>query len=213
LKTNNNNTDNNHVDSTDSGCEIFEIDGIEGLFFIRGYLTVEQQWKLTRNCLLNHLQPPNISNLDAVFGSPQKDLFQRYANAEENAKHSIQKLRWVTLGYQYDWTNRKYYKEKYIQFPLDVEDFSKKICSLISENDYKPEAAILNFYHYDTQLCAHKDDVEDRQDKPIVSISLGNSAVFLIGTESKEDEPIGIKIRSGDVGKNIKEICAFFFLN
>lgn len=43
------------------------------------------------------------------------------------------------------------------------------------------------------------DDAEHTMEKPIVSLNIGCSAIFLIGGRSKEDKPVPILVRSGDV--------------
>jgi alkylated DNA repair protein alkB family protein 1 len=49
-------------------------------------------------------------------------------------------------------------------------------------------------------MGGHRDDLELDRTKPVVSISLGLPAVFLLGGKSKEEEPvIGILVRPGDV--------------
>jgi alkylated DNA repair dioxygenase AlkB len=58
-------------------------------------------------------------------------------------------------------------------------------CDFFLSLEFQSEAAIINFYHSDSVLFGHKDDVEEAMAFPIVSLSLGCSAVFLIA-ESKE---------------------------
>jgi len=48
-------------------------------------------------------------------------------------------------------------------------------------------------------MCAHQDVSEAAMEKPLVSISLGCSSVFLMGTASREDKPFAMFLRSGDV--------------
>ena len=48
-------------------------------------------------------------------------------------------------------------------------------------------------------MCAHQDVSEAAMEKPLVSISLGCSSVFLMGTTSREDKPFAMFLRSGDV--------------
>jgi len=43
------------------------------------------------------------------------------------------------------------------------------------------------------------DDVEHDMEQPIVGISLGCEAVFLIGGTSKAEPPLALLVRSGDV--------------
>lgn len=64
---------------------------------------------------------------------------------------------------------------------------------------YRPEAGVVNFYQARDTLTAHIDQSEVDAVKPLVSISLGESAVFLIGTESRDDIPLPLLLQSGDV--------------
>ncbi|CDZ96363.1 DNA alkylation damage repair protein [Phaffia rhodozyma] len=66
-------------------------------------------------------------------------------------------------------------------------------------NDYKPDAGIINFYQPDDTLMAHVDRSELDAHRPLVSVSLGLSAVFLLGTSSRDTPPLPILLRSGDV--------------
>jgi alkylated DNA repair protein alkB family protein 1 len=48
-------------------------------------------------------------------------------------------------------------------------------------------------------LGGHLDDMEADWSKPIVSMSLGCKAIFLLGGKSKDDPPHAMYLRSGDV--------------
>ncbi|PHJ21782.1 2og-fe oxygenase family protein [Cystoisospora suis] len=62
----------------------------------------------------------------------------------------------------------------------------------------KLNAGILNVYRRGDRLRGHKDDVE-RSHVPLVSISLGQPAIFLIGGHTREILPKALVLRSGDV--------------
>ena len=47
-------------------------------------------------------------------------------------------------------------------------------------------------------MGGHKDDLERTFDHPVVSVSLGCSAVFLLGGLDKSQAPIPILLHSGD---------------
>jgi len=64
---------------------------------------------------------------------------------------------------------------------------------------YEPDAGIVNFYQEKDTLMAHVDRSEVCATSPLVSISLGNAAVFLIGGLTRETEPVPILLRSGDI--------------
>ena len=48
-------------------------------------------------------------------------------------------------------------------------------------------------------MGGHVDDAEKDMSKPIISVSFGNTVVFLIGSRSRETKPTALYIRSGDV--------------
>ena len=55
--------------------------------------------------------------------------------------------------------------------------------------DYRAEAAIINYYPMDSSLGGHVDYSEPNKNAPLVSISIGQSAIFLIGGPSKSIKP------------------------
>jgi alkylated DNA repair protein alkB family protein 1 len=73
-----------------------------------------------------------------------------------------------------------------------------KLAGLVGE-EMKAEAAIVNFYPVGTYMSGHLDDAEQAMEEPIVSISLGCPAIFLVGGRSRDETPTPILIRSGDV--------------
>lgn len=49
-------------------------------------------------------------------------------------KHTtLSRVRWVTLGYQYDWTARKYYEDAFVPFPAELAAFCSHIGELLGE--------------------------------------------------------------------------------
>jgi len=115
------------------------------------------------------------------------------------------KLHWVTLGGQYDWTNRVYPGEEPPEFPRDISSFLE---ALFPET--LAQAAIVNFYTPGDTMMMHR-DVSEETDKGLVSISIGCDSLFMIapndvGNMSEEEKkalPGGkdhliLWIRSGD---------------
>jgi len=64
---------------------------------------------------------------------------------------------------------------------------------------YEPDAGIVNFYQTKDTLMAHVDRSEVCATSPLVSVSLGCAAVFLIGGLTRDVEPVPILLRSGDI--------------
>ncbi|CAJ2504977.1 Uu.00g123710.m01.CDS01 [Anthostomella pinea] len=119
------------------------------------------------------------------------------------------RLSWVTLGGQYDWTNRQYPDHLSPGFPHDIANFLQ---TLFPET--QAQAAIVNFYSPGDTMMMHR-DVSEQSDKGLVSISIGCDALFMIapskGAEEQteknstdDDEPpqkkpyLLLRLRSGD---------------
>jgi len=105
------------------------------------------------------------------------------------------KLRWVTLGGQYDWTKKEYPDEEPPKFPQDIAALIKGIFS-----DMEPQAAIVNLYSPRDTLAMHR-DVSEEVSEGLVSISLGCDAVFVIGLKDRdcgETKSMVLRLRSGD---------------
>ena len=116
------------------------------------------------------------------------------------------KLHWVTLGGQYDWTNRVYPGEKPPEFPRDIAGFLE---TLFPET--LAQAAIVNFYTPGDTMMMHR-DVSEETDKGLVSLSIGCDSLFMIAPNdvgkmsAAEREALGegkrdhllLRVRSGD---------------
>ena len=111
------------------------------------------------------------------------------------------RLRWMTLGGQYDWTNKRYPDDTPPAFPRDIKLLLEDIFPM------KAEAAIVNLYSPGDTLAAHR-DVSEACAQPLVSISLGCEAIFIVAVEdpASSDCAVGtpqlrtaaIRLRSGD---------------
>jgi alkylated DNA repair protein alkB family protein 1 len=105
------------------------------------------------------------------------------------------KLRWTTLGGQYDWTNKVYPAEEPPKFPSDIAELLRDLFPSM-----EPEAAIVNFYSPGDTLSLHR-DVSEEVDRGLVSVSLGCDAIFIIGLQEKTTGKIQhevLRLRSGD---------------
>ncbi|KAL4784328.1 hypothetical protein BJX76DRAFT_222522 [Aspergillus varians] len=101
------------------------------------------------------------------------------------------KLRWVTLGGQYDWTAKVYPAERPPAFP---EDIAELLRAAFPETE--PEAAILNLYSPGNNLSPHR-DVSEECDAGLISVSFGCDGLFLISHDDGAGCEI-IRLRSGD---------------
>ncbi|KAL4929369.1 oxidoreductase, 2OG-Fe(II) oxygenase family [Aspergillus undulatus] len=101
------------------------------------------------------------------------------------------KLRWVTLGGQYDWTAKVYPDERPPAFP---EDIAELLRATFPETE--PEAAIVNLYSPGNHLSPHR-DVSEECDAGLISVSFGCDGLFLISHDDGSGCEV-IRLRSGD---------------
>ena len=101
------------------------------------------------------------------------------------------RLRWLTLGGQYDWTAKEYPIEKPPAFPEDIAELIRQLFPFM-----EPQAAILNFYAPGDNLSIHR-DVAESCDRGLVSLSIGCDAIFLVSGDDVT-QAVAIRLRSGD---------------
>ncbi|CEL59447.1 Alpha-ketoglutarate-dependent dioxygenase abh1 OS=Schizosaccharomyces pombe (strain 972 / ATCC 24843) GN=abh1 PE=2 SV=3 [Rhizoctonia solani AG-1 IB] len=135
----------------------------------------------------------------------------------------VPKLRWSNIGLNYHWGTKSYdFERERVPFPEDIREICVDAVKRVDwadvwegvadgmewkdgvdwdiwEQTYEPDAGIINFYQSRDTLMGHVDRSEISSTTPLVSISLGNAAIFLIGGLSRDVEPIPILLRSGDV--------------
>ncbi|MEM6762341.1 MAG: alpha-ketoglutarate-dependent dioxygenase AlkB [Pseudomonadota bacterium] len=62
-----------------------------------------------------------------------------------------------------------------------------------------PEACLINRYGAGARMGLHQDRDEDAFDAPVVSVSLGDTAVFRFGGTTRRGKTQSIRLQSGDV--------------
>ncbi|KAL1960110.1 hypothetical protein VTO42DRAFT_282 [Malbranchea cinnamomea] len=101
------------------------------------------------------------------------------------------KLRWVTLGGQYNWTEKTYPDETPPAFPGDIATLLHRIFP-----DTNAEAAIVNIYSPGDTLSVHR-DVSEECDAGLISVSFGCDCLFMIGNNHESSCAV-LRLRSGD---------------
>ncbi len=62
----------------------------------------------------------------------------------------------------------------------------------------EPEACLINYYAADARLGLHQDKDEQDFTAPVVSLSLGDTALFRVGGRKRSDPTRSIRLASGD---------------
>ncbi|KAK6481360.1 nucleic acid dioxygenase ALKBH1-like [Huso huso] len=185
----------------------FGLDGYPGFIFISNPFLPGSQRHWVKQCLKVYPQKPNICNLD-MHMSPtdtdnlwekSRDQIRQKCAAKREPKSLLEKLRWVTNGYHYNWDTKTYSADHYTPFPSDLNALSEGVAAACGFQNFKAEAGILNYYHFDSSLGIHVDESELDHSWPLLSFSFGQSAVFLLGGLRREDPATPMFMHSGDI--------------
>lgn len=109
-------------------------------------------------------------------------------------------LGWVSdrTGYRYEAAD----PESGLPWPSMPEPFLKLATGAAAEagfSRYIPDACLINCYEPGAKLTLHQDKDERDFGQPIVSVSLGISAVFLFGGLRRADKTVRVRLTHGDV--------------
>ncbi|KAH7119678.1 alkylated DNA repair protein AlkB [Dendryphion nanum] len=206
--------DNSGHDYYTQPVPVYEHEDMPGLHIIPSLLPPNIQQSLLSRLLHHNLASPNhLTNIhthynlayppgEASFFSIDPRVQTPVATPLDPTIHrplSIsqllnRKLRWTTLGGQYDWTAKRYPDIPPPAFPKDIKTLLEGIW-----HETKAEAAIVNLYSPGDTLSLHR-DVAEFCDTGLISISLGCDAIFIIGTQSStsdEEKVLALRLRSG----------------
>lgn len=157
----------------------------QGLTYHHGFLD-----QVFQENLVNHLR-------NAVQASP---LFQpvmpRTGKPFSVRMTNLGTLGWVSdrAGYRYQATHPETGRP-WTEIPEMVMEVWRKV----SNYPHPPEACLVNHYGGGAKMGLHQDRDEEDFAAPVVSISLGDTAIFRIGGTERGGRTQTIKLQSGDV--------------
>lgn len=80
-----------------------------------------------------------------------------------------------------------------------IPDMLMELWSQVAPAAPAPEACLINYYKADAKLGSHVDSDEPDQVSPVVSVSLGDEAIFHVGGLRRSDPKARHVLKSGDV--------------
>jgi alkylated DNA repair protein (DNA oxidative demethylase) len=109
-------------------------------------------------------------------------------------------LGWITdrTGYRYT-TLDPLTDKPWPPMPTPFRDLAERAATAANFPRFTSNACLMNRYAPGTRLSLHQDKNEKDYTHPIVSVSLGLPATFLLGTLRRTDTPRRIRIEHGDV--------------
>lgn len=106
-------------------------------------------------------------------------------------------LGWVTdkeRGYRYQPLHPET-ERPWPEMPAKVLELWRELSNYPAE----PQACLVNLYEGDARMGLHVDSDEEAWDAPVLSISLGDTALFRIGGPVRSDPTRSVRLASGDV--------------
>ena len=189
---------NSYLERLSEATEYFQTES--GFIMIPNLLTVNEQEKIVEDILKEYLKFPSNLNIYVPLGFNvfTTETTVQYKKKEMTSKDILFKLRWITLGQSYNWTTKQYDENQY-EFPALISKISQEVAQVFCQwTDFRAEAGIVNRYGFKDSLTGHVDRSEENMDAPLISLSIGRSAVFLIG-ENRDVKPDAFILNSGDV--------------
>jgi DNA oxidative demethylase len=109
---------------------------------------------------------------------------------------NLGELGWVSNreGYRYQATHPET-GEPWPAIPPLVMDVWREV----SDCGHEPQACLVNYYREGAKLGLHRDEDEEDFAAPVVSISLGDTAIFRLGGTERAGKTETLKLASGDV--------------
>ncbi|XP_072546358.1 nucleic acid dioxygenase ALKBH1 [Salminus brasiliensis] len=183
----------------------FGLQAHPGFIFISNPFLPGSQRYWIKQCLKAYPQKPNVCNLDMHMSSTEtENIWEKSVESirkkgKREPRTLLEKLRWVTLGYHYNWDTKTYSADHYSPFPPDLHTLSQTVAAACGFPGFQAEAGILNYYRSDSSLGIHVDESELDHTLPLLSFSFGQTAVFLLGGTKRQDPPTAMFMRSGDL--------------
>lgn len=156
-----------------------------GLRYLPGFLGPERQQELVERLRAAVAEAPLLTPVMPRTGRP---FTVRMTN--------LGRLGWVSdrAGYRYQATHPETGKP----WPA-IPDRVLEVWRAVSNYPHEPEACLVNFYHGGAKMGLHRDEDEEDFAAPVVSISLGDTAVFRMGGPERGGKTESFKLASGDV--------------
>lgn len=188
----------------EEGLGCYAVDEIPGLYIFPRVLSEETQKVLCSEAILQYGDSSRYAN-----------SLSTHVKAPEATSCYRPPMRWATIGFNYQWSTKTYDKACYSHFPTAVRVVMQQLSAAVFVAEaadegvaaerkvsrpeiYEPQSGIVNYFPVGTSMMAHQDASEEALTQPLLSLSLGCSCIFLMGSESREDRPRAFLLRSGD---------------
>jgi len=144
--------------------------------------------------------PAQRALVEAVSAAAQTAPFAHYGTAYGKAM-SVGMTAFGPLGWTSDASGYRYAErhpgtdQAWPAMPQPLLD----LWARLGDPDVPPDSCLINLYRNEARMGLHQDRDEADPRFPVLSISLGDTAVFRIGGTSRKDPTKSLRLSSGDV--------------
>lgn len=136
-----------------------------------------------------------------VLARVKRAPFYRPTMPKSGAPFSVEETNLGPLGWVSDKTGYRY--QPHHPFTCEAwPDIPQALLDLWNETTgcpARPECCLVNFYRDGARMGLHQDLDEQAVDAPVLSVSLGDEAVFRIGGTTRKGATRSVPLKSGDV--------------
>ena len=139
--------------------------------------------------------------LEEVFARVKKAPLYRPTMPKSGAPFSVDETNFGPLGWVSDREGYRYAKTHPVTgepWP-DIPPALLALWDEVTGYPKPPECCLVNLYRAGAKMGLHQDRDEQARDAPVLSISLGDAALFRIGGDTRKGPTSSVKLSSGDV--------------
>ncbi|HEX2593065.1 MAG TPA: alpha-ketoglutarate-dependent dioxygenase AlkB [Rhizomicrobium sp.] len=141
------------------------------------------------------------SLVETVFELAEQAPFYKPLMPKTARPFSVVETNFGTLGWMSDETGYRYQAMHPVTdaaWPA-IPDVLLGLWRRVAGFPALPECCLVNLYREGAKMGAHRDADEEERDAPVVSVSLGDDALFRIGGNTRKGPTRSLKLSSGDV--------------
>jgi len=139
---------------------------------------------------------------DAVFARMRQAPLYIPRMPKSGAPMSVRMTNFGPLGWVTDKERGYRYQDTHPETGKAWPDIPERVLGLwreLTAYPAPPEACLVNYYESDARMGLHVDSDEEAWDAPVLSLSLGDTAIFRIGGTLRADPTRSVRLASGDV--------------
>jgi alkylated DNA repair protein (DNA oxidative demethylase) len=143
-----------------------------------------------------------IALLEAVFAAAERAPFYTPLMPRTGAPMSLRQTNLGALGWYTDKAGGYRYQAAHpvtgAAWPA-IPEALRDLWDDLSDYVAPPESCLVNHYQGEARMGLHVDADEAARDAPVISVSLGDSALFRLGGATRKGPTQTLTLRSGDV--------------